>query len=1378
MNWLTTLMTALSEYWLLVVLGLIILALLVAVILLLLLQRDSRKAAAGMTDKTETRTGNPFGRQGSAWIFARAAYRLRRSVGRTWRYTAPWVLMIGENGSGKTSLLTGVELDRTLPADEAATPQDDCSFHVFDKGIVIDVHGDLVLKPGGVEGDADRWRDLTMALQRHRPERPLDSVILVISATDLLAAGTASSGTLTARGEALHARLWDLQRQTGLRLPIHVVVSRCDCIPSFQPFWQEPPVGGFGTMLGWSNPRNLDDPYDPAWVPTAIEAVTTGLNRHYIAAAAALDRPADADALFSFPADFQTLGPPLQLVLDRIFRSTAYQEGYFLRSISFTGETAPEPVTDVRALVPLVARPPGLAAADSRPDRLARPSFVTDLLSQKIFAETRLTRIAKAGLVSRNRSVLTAQVLSLLAIISASVLLIATRENLQELVKDVQGPLELIRDDANEGVNEVMDARQTRTLLEQFSNISRSSLSYWTLPTSQLDDLEFRVSDRFRVGLENIVLRPIRSGLIREFEDILDVFGSRGSLFRRDLEFALSEAEDVQRLGDFLTKLDGHRDHAEKFNNIKTRGVADLADLVLHVTGEQLGDGFTKNSGLYARGLTRVAIEPVDIRAGMQQADPVLDTMIRRIEDRMSPNGAIMQRGIRLVAALNGLRNAEQRNDDVDDALRELISSLIDMQLMVESPYFRWIGLKTVQDDPLMAQLFAQIGSTEPFDDADATQTRDRMNGFVTALRAGLLALRGPGGNPILVERQADRTLHLHPTLDGVANVLMPVFRLPFMAAIEERLPRPAVEGEKLIWDISRMKAAVGLYRSFEEFQSRSLGQVPDAYRDVVERVARERLRQHMLATLADAQLISAVPTENFDFGESALQSEVAELRKATPWLVQLAGLFRQLRMSDADRRLREIAGGHALSMLRQLDEVVGADALYASVDGFQSWTGEGRLTSGAFAAGDDLAMAQYLDAQRSRIQHLWTEIGEPLTDLLGRDEMIGPWQGSAELLLWQRLATELQRYRAGSPISTLAGLEKFLRFDLNGVTLENCREKLAAGAGSDSGDYFLGRQQALMREVLDQCQWLRSNAIRTDYDRLAADFTSRLAGRYPFGPLPNPGQAEADPQEVAAFFRRFAAAEAKLQRSLSDGTADNVALTSASGPKAAAGAAAPDGKARRTAAAAAESTPGRAAAFVAQLSAVRAFLAPFLVPSGDPSGGVVSIQAEFRVNREREFGGNQIIDWLIDSGQRQIRRTADGNTLSWRPGDPFAIALRWAKDGPVEPIARQGGFSVSDRTAIFSYSGPWALVRVLQTLKPKAADLPAGAESQPHLLRLAVPTARSGAPAPDAELAEQTVVFLRLILTSAGAAGEPPRIHQLPTFPVVAPAFDAEAGP
>jgi type VI secretion system protein ImpL len=356
--------------------------------------------------------------------FRRALRILKTHVtGRDFRYQVPWYLMAGEADSGKTTLLdsTGISLAVT----ELAREDRQLNWFFFNEALVIDAAGDFVLREDGTANHRG-WNTISRLLQKHRPQRPLDGLVLTIPVTDLLDGNDLSHdhrNRLEEKALSLYQKLWQVQKILGMRLPVYILVTKCDDITGFASFSNQLPDRLKTQMLGWSNPCTLDTAYNSDLLPEAFDSLHRYISRLQFEIYTERDQIENADDLFLFPAAIQSMRAPFQVYLDCLFKESAYHESYFFRGIYFCGEGLTEPSLDLAlaAAVPAGWTDPIAHSQAPLPKEIVvrerKPIFLFDLFKEKIFREASLAQPIRSTLLSRNRMALAAQALSLAIVI-------------------------------------------------------------------------------------------------------------------------------------------------------------------------------------------------------------------------------------------------------------------------------------------------------------------------------------------------------------------------------------------------------------------------------------------------------------------------------------------------------------------------------------------------------------------------------------------------------------------------------------------------------------------------------------------------------------------------------------------------------------------------------------------------------------------------------------------------------------------------------------------------------------------------------------------------------------------------------------------------
>jgi hypothetical protein len=978
---------------------------------------------------------------------------------------------------------------------------------------------------------------------------------------------------------------------------------------------------------------------------------------------------------------------------------------------------------------------------------------VTDLLAEKVFRETRLTRAARSGIVARTRSERLAQVGLFALILMLTVGLFFTDRSLTRLAGHIEHALDLIRVEISGAGTRpagTFNSRVAGELLVRFEKIDRNSMAYPLLPSSWAGGTEEAVSRAFGIGLKALVLSDLHHALETRYVEL----GRGGAAVQvpRERSHLLPGAPDIESIIAYLGRvrdLDRMATEYARINNGSAMGLADLANALF---GARLGGDFSQHANLYEQGLRLIDAPHVGHETHENAINPALQRMSGQLILRIGPDGPIAARAARLRDAVDAV-NAAPPQANMSALMQEMASALIDVRQMLDDPGFFWLAAPDITGVPVVAELLKAADTR-----SIRTTQRERFAEFLrmqhTSLRKTLDGMKiARGGESLFEKSDSGAGLRLNPRLHALSEHFRPTLERPFMQvqATTGRLrPAPAAgSGLEMRWDPARLAAIIAHQRSFEDLKAVDLQRIPGDFQGAVQRMALQRLEGAIRTELVAAQQIGRSPDGLTTFGEAALTAEVRDLRLVSEQLVAVMTILRQNGMDALNAEFRTAVRDHGYGLLEQLTSLLEFQSFYEPVDGFAGWDGTGTPLGAGFYAADRVAMAQYLDNMRGRIEHLWDNGGAPLVMLLLDRELGTGVQDPTVLTEWQRIGQEIQRYQARAPGSTLAALEQFLRFDLEAVRLETCEATLGAEEGALSSDFFLSRRDRARDQLLDRCRSLTGIAIAADYVRLTERFNRDLAGRYPFvAGAATIDAPEADPEDVAVFLRDFAAMGERLGRAVA-------------------------GRAK------VDPTAAAAARFLERMTAVHAFLAPFAAPGGAqvPPPAVFEVTADFRVNRAREREANQIIDWQLQLGAGDLRNGGAPSAV-WRPGDPVALRLRWAKDGSMVPRARGLDMGVEDRTAVFDYRGRWALIRLLQAHRGDVEDFGTGGDPQPHTLRIIVPVGPAADPGSGADLVSDATaearVYLRLSLTSTGPATEtqdaPRRRHVLPVFPASAP--------
>ncbi len=324
------------------------------------------------------------------WDNAMAEFRkspVGRRLGDRALAQLPMYFVIGPEGAGKSSLIEESGLSSVL-RDSKGRPRAvrgvgggrDFSWWFTEQAFLLDMSG-RTLKRSQFD-DTEDWTDFLKSLQKQRPERPINGVILVVPVNEVAGGAPDAAATLAT---TLRERLRDLGHHLGMEFPVYVVFSHCDRIAGFAETFEglsgDAPDQAWGATLPAARTRTAAvEPLFEAEFRTLVSALGTlrGERIHALA-----DDTQRMRAL-AFPAQMDRLREGLKGFLGQVFqKGKGLAEGGFLRGFYFvSGHVEGEAVDRVvGAAASLAGLPPCL---DAPTPEVARRAWFVPQLWRKI----------------------------------------------------------------------------------------------------------------------------------------------------------------------------------------------------------------------------------------------------------------------------------------------------------------------------------------------------------------------------------------------------------------------------------------------------------------------------------------------------------------------------------------------------------------------------------------------------------------------------------------------------------------------------------------------------------------------------------------------------------------------------------------------------------------------------------------------------------------------------------------------------------------------------------------------------------------------------------------------------------------------------------
>ncbi|ALU89506.1 type VI secretion protein IcmF [Herbaspirillum rubrisubalbicans M1] len=1220
-------------------------------------------------------------------------------------YRSTWILVIGQQGAGKSSLLASLDPTQwqTPSEQQQALIIDGSDWLFLPRGVLIDPPGrwsaaEANSQPGRV------WKGFLGKLDLLRPERPIDAVLLVVSARSLQADSGAQRLTLA---ESLRAQLALLERQVEFSLPVYVVISEMDTVSGFAAFWQTQCAVQRREMVGWSMPLTTGSEATEQWVDHAFDYLSGQLRDLQIQVAAKHHHadPAQIDQFMLFPRHLQQLREPVRACMAQVFQASSWQTGCFCRGLYFTG-----------------ALPAEDASAIAAGDDLARNdiAFVDDLVIRKILAEPRLARPTRHGIWSRSTLLRRLQLtgVTMLVVLFAALAWASVELQRQEAAgNSALVALQQLAQQAGDGSQGSASCAPSDVVAQALEQIGRypGHPRYWPIPASWLGDRAGSDNaQRLITGvLQNLVLSGVacRLGqqaqlLMAEPAPVAPATAGSGAT----LAFETTRRALLARSGAILR----WQQNQARFDDIAITP----ADLKRH-------DLLTPFIALYND------VYGASLSVASTRNKAVLQTALRRAQYTTALN----------LPAQMKAQLAGQLDRDSQQLAREMqqeVGAGADLLTQLERPgtallpatrhfshWLDWVGSawsgSSAQDNPcssVATQLQRQADQLRAYGYPEA-ELRSMTGHFSTSscYTPNLATLSGMQMAPYgSLFTQDAKGLALNTQLRAEQAGLKALLALDFMQ-IEDT--RPFICQTKVAgWRASDIGLSNRYVTQYTQFISGAQPSTPvsdsnnggASQQPLYQRIALRQLEAALNNNLSHAQIAAGPAVVAVDVSASedqALARESSNFGALLEPLLSLLRSYRSLNFAASATQLNQCIGSYSSDSLARVQNLSDISLLYDV-----SSTDAGPM----FDLGTTPVIKDYLARQVARTQVLAGYASAFLTYLNNSGGQNNARNGNAQsAAYWSNTINELNRYvQFKEPAGQVAQLDQLFLKQMPDLDTGNCADILSTYKPADYGnDLFSAHRLKLESLIQANCQSGRDADASQAYSRLATRFNRELAGRYPFGPL---GSADASLVTVRQFFADYMAQRASLRASLQglsgpywtsaqqflnqlDATGKFFQGTLSLTPT-------PPAAAKTTSTAPADSDSNAALASTP-----------------------VKLAVQFHAQPGNSSGAEQLVNWALSSGSKQAAFPNRGTTLDWAYGQALVLDLTWASGSQWQPAPdlQQTDLDTSGLGASFSASGDWALLRLIEKHQPANGYVASSKEPNKLMLEFLVPVTSNG---------------------------------------------------
>lgn len=259
-------------------------------------------------------------------------------------YELPWYLVIGTPKSGKSSLSLASGLNfQTLPSQRQSEqkfirPTRNIDWRVTSDAVFLDTAGRYQTEGG----DEEEWSSILETLKKYRGNRPLDGMILSISAERIL---HADDSDIEQIAKVLRTRIDEAIQRLKVKFPIYLVFTHVDSIEGFRDSFSTSQKEGQNLVWGATIPLEKSDNAH-AMFDGEFELLQNSVMKRRLMRLSAPFPPVRQLKIFNFPLHFGSARKKLGHFVTTLFKANPFSESPFLRGFYFTAVPVNRPKTD------------------------------------------------------------------------------------------------------------------------------------------------------------------------------------------------------------------------------------------------------------------------------------------------------------------------------------------------------------------------------------------------------------------------------------------------------------------------------------------------------------------------------------------------------------------------------------------------------------------------------------------------------------------------------------------------------------------------------------------------------------------------------------------------------------------------------------------------------------------------------------------------------------------------------------------------------------------------------------------------------------------------------------------------------------------------
>ncbi|WP_353173901.1 type VI secretion system membrane subunit TssM [Acinetobacter rudis] len=252
-------------------------------------------------------------------------------------YQKPWFVVIGAPGVGKTTAILNSGLSFPIGSTDHVSKlagTRDCDWFLTDEALLLDTAGRFV-EQNDDQNNTNDWNELLGLLKRCRPKQPINGLVLMLSAEDIL---SANDDKIKQQLQQIRLRLQEMQTSFNTTFPLYIIVNKLDLVSGFNQY--------FNYLDDQERKKVFGVPLDPLSETTAekinimtdeIDRIVGRIQQNIFKSVSYNNQVNDpSDLAIGFSNEFNKFSHSLKSYLKRLLNLSRYDTDINLAGVYFT----------------------------------------------------------------------------------------------------------------------------------------------------------------------------------------------------------------------------------------------------------------------------------------------------------------------------------------------------------------------------------------------------------------------------------------------------------------------------------------------------------------------------------------------------------------------------------------------------------------------------------------------------------------------------------------------------------------------------------------------------------------------------------------------------------------------------------------------------------------------------------------------------------------------------------------------------------------------------------------------------------------------------------------------------------------------------------